>query len=78
MTDHSKLRSRVRGCILNGTPTRFEDIDCYGGIAGAIAGAMAGAEAFPASLLDQVVESNRLVYGIDLEATIERFVDRCL
>lgn len=62
----------------NGNLTRFEDIDCYGGIAGAIAGAMAGAEAFPAAMLDQIVESNRLVYGMDLEATIERFIERCL
>lgn len=55
----------------NGTLTRFEDIDCYGGIAGALAGALAGAEAFPVAMLEQVVESNRLVHGIDLEASIE-------
>jgi hypothetical protein len=39
---------------------------------------MAGAEAFPATMLDQVVESNLQVYDVDLEATIERFIDRCL
>jgi hypothetical protein len=59
-----------------GRPTRYEDIDCYAAIAGALAGALAGAEAFPSEMLDQVVEANKRVYGIDLEATIERFIDR--
>ena len=57
-------------------PTRYEDIDCYAGLAGALGGAIWGAEAFPADALDQVVRSNRLVHGIDLEDTIERFIDR--
>ena len=59
----------------DGNPTRYEDIDCYASIAGALAGALSGAEAFPAELVAQVVESNRQVYGIDLEDTIARFCD---
>jgi hypothetical protein len=58
-----------------GQPTRYEDIDCYAALAGAMAGALWGAEAFPGELLDQVIEANRRVYGIDLEATTERFVE---
>lgn len=59
----------------DGNPVRYEDIDCYASIAGALAGALSGAEAFPAELIAQVVESNRQVYGIDLEDTISRFCD---
>jgi ADP-ribosylglycohydrolase len=61
-----------------GNPTRYEDIDCYGSIAGALAGAIAGVEAFPADMLAQVIESNKAVYSLDLEATIERFIARCI
>jgi ADP-ribosylglycohydrolase len=61
-----------------GQATRYEDIDCYGAIAGAIAGAISGAEAFPAEMLEQVVESNKAVYGIDLAASISRFCERFL
>jgi len=57
-------------------PVRYEDIDCYGSIAGALAGAFAGVDAFPPDMLAQVVESNKRVHGIDLEAAIERFVQR--
>ena len=57
-----------------GQPTRYEDIDCYAGLAGAIAGALYGADAFPAEMLAQVQESNLIVYGIDLEASITRFI----
>jgi ADP-ribosylglycohydrolase len=57
-----------------GQPTRYEDIDCYAGLAGAIAGALRGAGAFPAGLLAQVQESNLAVYGIDLEAGITRLI----
>jgi ADP-ribosylglycohydrolase len=56
-------------------PTRYEDIDCYASIAGALAGALWGAEALPQEMVAQVIESNKAVYGIDLEATIERFCD---
>jgi hypothetical protein len=57
-----------------GRPTRYEDIDCYASIAGALAGAISGDEAFPAEIVRQVVESNKVVYGIDLEESVERFV----
>jgi hypothetical protein len=62
----------------DGKPTRYEDIDCYGAVAGAIAGAIAGDEAFPAEMLEQVVESNKAAYGIDIEATIAGFCERFL
>jgi hypothetical protein len=58
-----------------GQPTRYEDIDCYAALAGAIAGALWGEEAFPSGMLGQVIETNKLVYGIDLEATIDRFIE---
>jgi hypothetical protein len=44
-------------------------------LAGALAGALWGAEAFPGEMLEQVVAANKQVYGIDLEATIERFIE---
>ncbi len=59
----------------DGNPVRYEDIDCYASIAGALTGALVGAEAFPADLVAQVVESNKQVYGIDLEDTISRFCE---
>jgi ADP-ribosylglycohydrolase len=57
-------------------PSRYEDIDCYGSIAGALAGAFAGADAFPSAMLARVTESNKRVYGVDLDAAVERFVER--
>ena len=59
-----------------GNPVRFEDIDCYAGIAGALAGAIHGEESLPADLVAQVIESNKIVHGIDLDDTLDRFVDR--
>jgi hypothetical protein len=56
--------------------TRYEDIDCYGAIAGAIAGALCGVEAFPPEMLEQVVKSSKTVYGIDLEASITRLCEQ--
>jgi len=53
----------------------YEDIDCYGCVTGALAGAIAGAEAFPPAMLEQVVESNKEIYGFDLEDTINRFIE---
>jgi hypothetical protein len=58
-----------------GQPTRYEDIDCYAALAGALAGALWGAEAFPDEMLEQVIAANMQVYGIDLEATIECFIE---
>jgi ADP-ribosylglycohydrolase len=62
------------GVDSEGRPTRYEDIDCYAGLAGAIAGALYGADAFPSATLRQVQESNLTVYGIDLEADIQRLI----
>ncbi|MBN1581075.1 MAG: ADP-ribosylglycohydrolase family protein [Anaerolineae bacterium] len=59
-----------------GFPMRFEDIDCYAGIAGAIAGAIAGDLAFPPEMLSQVIQSNKDIHGIDLDDTISRFIER--
>ena len=53
--------------------TRYEDIDCYASIAGALAGALWGVEALPPDMVSQVIESNRAVYGIDLDQTIDEF-----
>jgi ADP-ribosylglycohydrolase len=58
-----------------GQPTRYEDIDCYAGLAGAVAGSLYGAGAFPPAMLAQVQESNLAVYGIDLEASIVRLIE---
>jgi ADP-ribosylglycohydrolase len=58
-----------------GTPTRYEDIDCYASIAGAIAGALSGASALPQEALAQVVEANVRVHGFDLEDTVARFCE---
>ncbi len=58
-----------------GEPTRYQDIDCYATITGALAGAIYGVEAFPADLLNQVVASNREIYGFDLEQSVARFID---
>lgn len=46
---------------------RFADIDCYASITGALVGTVCGDVALPADMLDQVLVSNRSVYGIDLE-----------
>jgi ADP-ribosylglycohydrolase len=62
-----------------GQPTRYEDIDCYAGLAGAVAGALYGAAAFPDDMLALVQESNLAVYGIDLESGANRlFKTFCL
>ena len=61
-----------------GAPTLYQDVDCYAAITGALAGAIYGAEAFPADLLNQVVASNREVYGFDLEQSVARFIDAFL
>ena len=56
-----------------GNPVRFEDIDSYAGIAGALAGAIHGEEALPADLVAEVIESNKIIHGIDLDDTLNRF-----
>lgn len=58
----------------NGQLGRFLDIDCYACVTGALAGAATGIQAFPAQAMEQVVNSNRQVYGIDLEKTIRELV----
>ena len=54
----------------------YQDIDCYGAIAGALAGAISGVEAFPPDALSQVTESNKSINDIDLDETIQRFLER--
>jgi ADP-ribosylglycohydrolase len=70
--NHTRLADE--GIDDRGRPTRYEDIDCYAALAGAIAGALYGAEAFPGEMLDRVVEANKEVYDIDLEAAIDRLI----
>ena len=50
----------------------------YAGLAGALVGTIVGEAALPADMLGQVLESNRSVYGIDLEEVAHRLaqVDR--
>ena len=54
---------------------RYADIDCYAGIAGALLGTVSGARVIPAAKIEQIVESNRQVYGIDLEASALAFAE---
>ncbi|MBT4501702.1 MAG: ADP-ribosylglycohydrolase family protein [Gemmatimonadetes bacterium] len=70
------IAANHRGVGESGHLDRYEDIDCYGCVTGALAGALAGAEAFPPTLLEQVVDGNREVYGFDLDDTIRRFSER--
>ena len=62
----------------DGAWVRYADIDCYAGIAGSLLGAVYGASAFSDEWFQQVVDSNRLVYGIDIEQCIERFAELVL
>ena len=59
----------------DGAVRRYADIDCYAGIAGALVGTLFGDSALPADMLEQVIESNRAVYGIDLEEVARRLAD---
>jgi len=63
------IAANHRGIDAEGQLGRYEDIDCYA----CVTGALAGAGAFPQTLLEQVVDSNRKVYGFDLDDTIRRF-----
>ena len=54
---------------------RYEDVDCYASLAGALAGALWGAESLPSEMVNQVVESNQSIYGIDLEKTVTEFCE---
>lgn len=58
-----------------GVERRYADIDCYAGIAGALVGTIVGEAALPADMLGQVLESNRSVYGIDLEEVAHRLAN---
>lgn len=59
-------------CDLAGTPLRMADIDCHGSITGALVGTIHGPDAVPAGVVSQVLDSNRVVYGIDLEKEARR------
>lgn len=64
------------GLDIRGVPNDdiYQDIDCYGTVVGALGGAMVGVEAYPAEMIEQVQISNKEVYGIDLEATIQKYL----
>jgi len=53
----------------------LRDVDCTAGVAGALVGALRGVEAFPADWVRDVVEANKEVYAIDLEANARRFYE---
>ncbi len=55
-----------------GAVRRFADIDCYGSITGALAGTIHGAAALPADMVQAVLDSNRDVYGLDLDDCARR------
>lgn len=59
----------------NGDLLRLRDVDCTAGVAGALVGALRGAGAFPRDWTEDVVNANREVYGIDLEANARRFYE---
>ncbi len=52
---------------------RYADVDCYASIAGGLLGAVYGTDPVPSESARQVIESNRIVYGFDLEESAERF-----
>ncbi len=52
---------------------RYADIDCYASITGSLIGAVCGAAELPSDVVQQVIDANRTVYGIDLEARAARF-----
>jgi len=62
----------IRSVQADGSLGDLQDIDCYGCVTGALAGAFCGDGAFPPGMLSRVVESNKSVYGMDLEATCRR------
>ena len=66
------------GLDVRGAPAEdiYQDIDCYGTVAGALGGAVAGVEAFPEEMINSVISANQEVYGIDLEATIQDYLDK--
>ena len=47
---------------------KFRDIDCTGSACGALVGAMSGLSAFPQDWVKVCIESNREVYGFDIDA----------
>jgi hypothetical protein len=51
---------------------RFHDIDCHGSITGALVGALFGEHALDARDVALVLDANRDVHGIDLEAVAAR------
>jgi ADP-ribosylglycohydrolase len=59
----------------HGNLLRLRDVDCTAGVAGALVGALRGAGAFPRDWKEDVVNANREVYGIDLQANARRFYE---
>ncbi len=59
----------------DGSLDKLRDVDCTGGVAGALVGALRGVEAFPEDWVNDTLEANREVYGIDIEENARRFTD---
>lgn len=55
-------------------PPRYQDIDCYAGVAGALAGAVYGLDRFDRQVVEHVVEANKKVYGLDLLGAADKAV----
>jgi ADP-ribosylglycohydrolase len=55
-----------------GNLVRFRDNDCTAYFAGAVAGSYAGLSGLPPDWVEQAVEANRELYGIDLLANADR------
>ena len=66
------------GLDVRGAPAEdiSQDIDCYGTVVGALGGAIAGVQAYPEEMIENVISANKEVYGIDLEQTIQDYLDR--
>ncbi len=61
------MAANDRDLTAEGALLKLRDVDCTAGVAGALVGALRGAEAFPSDWVEDTIEANRQVYGIDLE-----------
>ena len=57
-----------------GELVELRDVDCTGSVAGALVGALRGIESFPSEWVEDTLQANRDVYGLDLEANTHRFL----
>ncbi len=67
------MAANDRDIDAQGKLVKLRDNDCTAGVAGALVGALHGIDAFPADWVRDTLESNRAVYGIDIEANARQF-----